>query len=389
MNSSATESARLKILVLTFTPIKSEPRALKQIRYLSRDHDVTSAGFGPAPVEGVPHIELDPEPPLSGVMRMPFAYGASFMLRLYPLVATHAPRPASARPRLSRQRWDVIIAHDVLTVPLARSLKPRIGVLVDLHEYAPRQGEDSLVWRTLIGPYYRWILRRHVSKCAAVTTVGQGIVDEYRNRFGIESTLVVNATPFRELEPTTVTAPIRLVHSGIPAPHRKLEVMIDAVKLTRANVTLDLYLMPSDDEYLAFLRERAGGDERIRFREPVPYAELIDTLHQYDVGLSLIAPTTFNLAWCLPNKFFDFIQARLGVITGPSPEMVAFIDEYGFGLVADDFTGEALARVLDTLTPEKVAELKDASHRHAHELSGERQSEIWGQVVAEMAASAG
>ena len=67
--------------------------------------------------------------------------------------------------------------------------------------------------------------------------------------------------------------------------------------------------------------------------------------------------------------------------------MVTFIKNYQFGLIADDFTAEALARVLDELTPERVAELKHASHSHAKELSGEEQSEIWLRVIDDMVAS--
>lgn len=375
---------RLRILVLTFTPIRSEPRALKQIRLLSQEHDLTSAGFGPAAIDGIPHIELDPEPPKSGLMKFPIVLAACFALRMHSLIARNDPRTLSARSRLAHQQWDVIIAHDVLTVPLARSLEPRIGVLTDLHEYAPRQEEHSRVFRLLFAPHFNWILRKHVTKCAGVTTVSQGIVDEYRKEFGIESELVINATPFKQLDPSPVHTPIRLVHSGIPAPHRKLEVMIDAVKMTRADVTLDLLLMPTNDDCMNFLRDRAGDDPRIRFRDPVPYSELIDALHDYDIGLSFIAPTTFNLAMCLPNKFFDFIQARLGAIIGPSAEMVDFVERYGFGLVADDFTAEALARVLDDLTPARVEALKRASHAHAQELSSERQSQIWSEVIDRM-----
>lgn len=385
--STKQPNRRLRILVLTFTPIRSEPRALKQIKLLAQEHDVTSAGFGPPAIDGIPHIELDPNPPLRGVLRLPLVYTGSLLLRCYSFLSLKDPRSADALPRLASQEWDIVIAHDVLTAPLAHALRPSVGVLVDLHEYAPRQEEHSWMFRLLIAPYFRWILRTHVAKRAEVTTVSQGIVDEYRKEFGIESTLVINATPYHELEPTPVDEPIRLVHSGIPAPHRKLEVMIDAVKMTRTEVVLDLFLMPTNDECMAFLRERAGDDPRIRFRDPVPYDELVGTLNQYDIGVSFIPPTTFNLARCLPNKFFDFIQARLGVIIGPSPEMVDVVNEYGFGLVSESFTADALARVLDELTPQQIEALKRASHSHAQDLSGERQSLIWGDVVRRMAAN--
>jgi hypothetical protein len=380
--------ARPRILVLTYTPIDREPRALKQIRYFRDRADVTTAGFGDAPVEGVPHIELESSPPLRGFMRVPGAYTGLLGLRLYRWFDRIKPRNVAALAQLGGREWDVIIAHDVQTLALARALAPRKGILVDLHEYAPRQNENSFLWRLLIAPYFRWICRVQVPEAAAVTTVGQGIVDEYRRRFGFESTLVVNATPFQELQPQPVASPIRLVHSGIPAPARKLEVMIEAVKATRTPVTLDLYLIKDGSEYYRQLQDLAGDDPRIAFREPVPYADLVTTLNTYDVGLSVIAPTTFNLAWCLPNKFFDFIQARLGVIVGPSPEMVRFVNEYGIGAVSDDFDADSLTAVLDGLSAEQVSAWKAASHRYARELSSEEQVKIWGAVMDDILTAA-
>lgn len=375
----------LRVLILTFTPTKSEPRALKQIRRLAPYYRVTSAGFGSTAVDGVEHIELEPDPRPSGLLRLPGAYPALLALRRHRYLAKHMPKPASAYRRLRGRKWDIIIAHDVPTIALANRLAPRLGVLCDLHEYAPRQNEHSMLWRLLIAPHFRWLLRHEVSRVAEVTTVSQGIVDEYRRQFDIEAGLVINATPYRDAVPSAVSRPIRLVHSGIPGRARKLDVMIEGVKRSHADVTLDLFLMPTDPDYLDELRKLAGDDARIRFREPVPYAELLDTLSTYDVGISLILPTTFNLRWCLPNKFFDFVQARLGVIIGPSPEMVTFVNQHGLGAITDDFSAEAFARVLDELTADQVMAWKRAAHVAAPKISSEEQVEIWAEAVERIA----
>lgn len=375
----------LRVLVLTFTPIKSEPRALKQIHRLQSEYRVTTAGFGPPPVAGVPHIELEAPLRGRGLLRLPGAYPALLALRRYRYLATHMPKPASAYELLKNEEFDIIIAHDVATIALANRLRPRLGVLCDLHEYAPRQNERSLLWRLLIAPHFRWLLRTEVAKAAEVTTVSQGIVDEYHRAFGLHTELVINATPYRDATPRPVGEPIRLVHSGIPGRQRKLDVMIEGVRLSRANVSLDLFLMDTDPTYLKQLKRAAAGDPRIHFRDPVPYSQLVETLAGYDVGISLLPPTTFNLEWCLPNKFFDFIQARLGVVIGPSPEMMRFVQEYGIGAITDDFSAESFARVLDRLTRSQVAEWKDASHRAAREISAEQQVEVWASAVARIA----
>lgn len=386
-SSPSRASGPSRILILTYTPIDREPRALKQIDLFSARYDVTTAGFGNAPRPNVPHIQLDDWPHSSIFQRL--LYLVVLGLRLHRFVFALQTRNSSALKRLSGHEWDIIVAHDVQTVPLAHRLQPKIGVLVDLHEYAPRQNEYSWAWRLLIAPYFRWVLRNHVVGSAAVTTVGQGIVDEYRKEFGIASELVVNATPFQQLDPTPVSTPIRLVHSGIPAPARKLDVMIDAVRDSTADVTLDLYLIKDGSKYYEELRARALGNPRVRFMDPVPYADLITTLNQYDVGLSVIAPTTFNLAWCLPNKFFDFIQARLGVIVGPSPEMTRFVRAHELGEVTRDFSADALRETLDGLTQERVESWKHSSSAHARELSSEEQVKVWDEIVTRMVSGQG
>jgi hypothetical protein len=376
--------ARARILVLSFTPFDKEPRALKQVQFLRGAHDVTTAGFGPLTrFPDVPHIEI----PATRQQRWGtfgrLLTAGLLLLRWYrPLRLTNEWDRAAAR-LLGDGRWDVVIAHDLKALEAGLALAPRHGVILDLHEYAPRQEEHSFLWRLLLAPYYRWMCRRLVPRTAAVVTVSQGIVDEYRRVFGIESTLVVNATPYADLEPRPVGSTLRLVHSGGVAVQRRLDIMIRGVRDSSADVILDLYLVDSGaPALLAELKDLAAGDPRIRILDPVPYTDLIRTLNGYDIGLSIFPPTTFNLAHCLPNKFFDYVQARLGVIIGPSAEMQRILEAHGLGAVTDGFGAADLTRVLDALAPERVDDWKAHADAAARELSAEGQVELWGAAIA-------
>ncbi len=373
--------ARARILVLTYTPFAQEPRALKQIRYLRDAHEVTTAGFGLAPFADVPHVEIPAMRPQRWALFGRLLSLGLLVLHWYrPLTGINALDRTTAR-LLGGGGWDIVITHDLKALEIAFELGPKHGVVLDLHEYAPRQEEHSFLWRLLIAPYFRWMCRRKVPQAAAVVTVSQGIADEYRREFGFDSTLVVNATPYQALEAGPVGTPLRLVHSGGVAVQRRLDIMIQGVRESSADVTLDLYLVEGESGLMAQLRSLAADDPRIRFQEPVPYRDLIRTLNGYDLGLSIFPPTTFNLAWCLPNKFFDFVQARLGVIVGPSPEMVRFVEEYGIGLVLPDFEPSSLAAALESLTAERVAAWKAASAAHAAALSSESQAGIWEELI--------
>lgn len=380
-----TGAVRARILVLTFTPFAQEPRALKQVRFLREKHDVTTAGFGPAPFPDVPHVEIPELPTYRGGLFGKLLAAGLLLFHIYgPLTRLSALDRVTVQ-LLGGREWDIVVAHDLKTLDAAFALAPVRGVLLDLHEYAPRQEEHDRLWRLLIAPYFRWMCRNRVPRAVAVVTVSQGIADEYRRVFGIASTVVVNATPYADLPARPPGDPIRLVHSGGVAVQRRLDVMIEGVRRSSASVTLDLYLVDGGDaSVMDGLRTAAAGDERIRFRDPVPYAELIATLNGYDLGLSIFPPTTFNLAWCLPNKFFDYVQARLGVIVGPSPEMERIVDERGIGIVLPDFTAASLAAALDTVTPAQVAGYKAAASASASALSSETQAEIWDDIVGRL-----
>ncbi len=83
----------------------------------------------------------------------------------------------------------------------------------------------------------------------------------------------------------------------------------------------------------------------------------------------------------LPNKFFDYVQARLGVIIGPSPEMRPLLEAYGFGATASGFDVGAITRVLDALTPEQILEWKLSADQSARALSAEPQIQVWEAAV--------
>jgi hypothetical protein len=84
----------------------------------------------------------------------------------------------------------------------------------------------------------------------------------------------------------------------------------------------------------------------------------------------------------LPNKLFEFIQARLAIAVGPSPEMAAIVREHACGVVADDFTPRALADVLAGVTREQIATFKAGANGAAQLLNAEQNQEIVLRLVS-------
>lgn len=368
-------SQRPRMLILAFSELGRDPRVKRQLLTLRDQYDITVVGRGDPRIDGVTVLSLPREDRTPALQRRAFfaVRQAAFRLRWYGLSYWLLPHIRWAWRRLSSQRWDVVLANDTDPVPLANRLKPKNGVVTDLHEFAPRQYDDRPAWMRTTAPYYDWLVRKHVVRSAATITVSEGIAAAYRE-YGLDPVIVRSAAMFAPLAPGKVDEPLRLVHSGGAARSRLLETMIDATMRTSTNATLDLYLVADHDRaYVRELEERARGSERVRIREAVTFEELVPTLNRYDVGLCMIPPTTFNHLWCLPNKFFDFLQARLAIVTGPSPEMAGIVEGEDIGIVTEDFSVEALTRTLDGLTPESVTEWKHAADVAASKYAGEQE----------------
>lgn len=372
---------RPRLLVMSFSPLRSDARVLRQVQLFRERYAVTTLGYGEAPEGVVEHLRL-PDDVVSWHKdrRLLLARRFETAYRSAPVVV------AAARLLAGRARtFDLVLADDIDTVPLALDLEAPAGVHADLHEYHPRQNEENRRWRLFVAPYYRWLVRTYGTRADSVTTVGEGIAREYRMRFGIRAGVVVNAPHFVDLEPTPVGAPLRLVHSGNAQRHR-LDVILEAMDLVSGPMTLDLYLMSNDPGYLEELRARYAASDRVRVHPPVAPHELPATLNAHDVGVYVLPPVSFNHLWALPNKVFDFVQGRLALVVGPSPEMAALVRRHGLGVVTDDFSPQALARALDALDPESVRGWKVASHRAARELSAEQQVRGWARAVDTLAA---
>jgi len=380
-------SARPRVLVLTYTRVDKSPRPLKQVGFLRERFQLTTAGFGTTGVPGVEHIELPDQPLQRGGRAGRLLYFLLLLVRWHRPISWLSARDSAVRRILGAREWDVVIAHDLWCLAAAVALRPSRGIVVDLHEYAPAESEQSFVWRLLMRPYVKWLCRKVPSVASRVITVSPGIAAEYKSVFGIDSVVVENFTPYvAHLTPGAVARPIRLVHSGIAVPERRLEILIDAVIGSRADVTLDLYLVGNDEGYLGSLRKRAETDGRIRLHSPVPYRELISTLNTFDVGLHVLPPTNFNLLHALPNKVFDYVQARLGLIVGPSPAMAGLVTDFQIGAVLPDYSPEALRHEIEGLEPHRVSQWKSSAQEAAFKLSSEQQSEVWVGLVDQVLA---
>lgn len=363
-----------RLLILSLSPIARDPRVLRQLSSLIKRYTITVAGFGPAPPHDVEFVTLDDSKTVLDKSIMGLRLVTRFFARAY--WSQRAVQQALAA--LRGRSFDLIIANDISALPLAERLAcGKAGLLLDAHEYSPREGEDSLVWNVLFRRYVRHLCREYVPRVDAMTTVCPDIAEEYERHYGPRGLIVHNAPHFAEIAPRPTDARrIRIIHHGYCQPARRIEDMITLADHLDERFSLTLMLMPSGQRYYERVKRRAQNSRNVCFREPVPTPAIVPALSEYDIGLFLLPMANFNARYALPNKLFEFIQARLAVAIGPSPAMARIVREHGVGMVAANNTPEALASALNAASLKDIDAWKAASDKAARPLSFESSEAV-------------
>ena len=365
-----------KILLISFSIISRDPRVMRQIKILSDRYDVSVAGYGDKPDAVISFFKM--ENPSTGKFGKILS-AAKLLLSLYNrfYYTKYLKFNDELIKKIQKYNFDVIVANDISALPLAFKVAGQTPIVLDAHEYSPLEFEDSFLWRILYGRYYTYLCAKYLPNIAGMMTVCHGIAKEYERNFGVKPVVVTNAPSYRELSPLPVLQDaIRMIHHGGAMPSRHLEDMIAMMDYLDDRFTLDFMLVPSSKKYLDQLKAKAMANNRIRFVDPVPMQEIPSACNRYDVGVYLLPPVSFNSKYALPNKLFEFIQARLVMAIGPSPEMARLVEKYNCGVVADSFSPQDLAAKLNALTSDQIQYFKNRSHEAAKELCAEANAQI-------------
>ena len=379
---------RKKILIIHFADLAQAPRTHNQILFLKDKYDVNTAAFQRSSIEGIINFKIDrPENKLISE-KIPFALS----MKLFSSEKSYFQLPLVKNGlrtlmNIYDMNYDLIIAHDPITLPLALTLAEKWNskVLLDAHEYTPRQYEHNYSQRFFFNPFWHSICKKYLLRADAMTTVGDGIADEYKRHFKVNCDVITNAPFFQKLSPHQIDSSIiRMIHHGRAHPSRRTEEMIRLMSLLDDRFHLDLILINRGTKYYETIVELSRNTPRISLRDPVPMTSIADSLNKYDIGLYLLFPTSFNTKMAVPNKLFEFIQARLALAIWPSPEMKKIVKQYDCGIVSDDYSLESMAKMLNSLTDQDIMNYKSNAHAAASILCAENNRDKLLSIVEKL-----
>ncbi len=364
-----------KLLVISNSWLESDPRVRRQIQWLNGQFEISvvaisAAGLGEKSFFKVPDSTFGL---LDKVLFSVFSIIGFYKIAL----SFFAPSRRQRDLLGSLGPFDLIIVNDLVSLPSVYSVWPNAKVVFDSHEYYPGQF-SGLKYHLVFNPFFKWLSRKYIPKVDLFIAVSNGVGRAYKKLGAPEPMIILNAPSFYKLEAKEASQSdgfVRLVHHGGAQRLRHLELMIQLMEYLPENFHLTLLLMPTDPAYLKELKVRASNSPRILFKQPVKFDEIVPELSKYDIGVFLLPPVTDNYRHALPNKFFEYLNAGLGVAIGPSEEMADILMGSGAGIIVDSFDAENLARQLKDLSHAEIAKLKE----RAKELSLKYNAEIEGE----------
>ncbi len=275
--------------------------------------------------------------------------------------------------RLKSEHFDVIYANDLETLQLAVKLKGlQTKLIFDAHEYFFDEHIGSSVFVNERLPVIEYVTSKYFKYIDVLVSVCDGIAQLYQQRFYFDKVEVItNAKEYADhLSFSETTYPIQMIHHGYYKPNRNIEALVDMMQyLPRQKYALNLMIVGSLPEKLL---DQINGLENVHLIDAVQADQIVDRCNAFDVGVMAFKPVTENLRYVLPNKFFEFIQARLAIVSGPSIEVEKYVHQHGLGVIAQDFDGRAMAQAVLSLDAHKTAEFKQNTHLHAEKLSASK-----------------
>lgn len=415
-----TKSSRVpKILILVFNEVSNDPRITRQINWLKNRYQIVVAGYAPPNDYSVSFIDISKTniknakqiyvrtklaeyvrfiqsciakvPGTIFVWKKLIGYYKNFFQKsnfidinsekFFENYFLSKVKSQCNTKVITRMTFDLILANDIDCLVLAKFFFPSCRVIFDAHEYAPLEyNRGNYQWLIKEKPAREWALRKFLPQISGMSTVCSSIRLEFKRNYPVpvDIKIVTNAPFYQKIPINEIVAntKIKVVHHGLGSPIRKIELMIEAV-ISLAD-THELYLMcvNGDEQYIKDLQLKYQAFKNINFIDPVPMLDIVHYISRFDIGIFILEPEVFNNKFALPNKFFEFIQARLAIAIGPSPEMSRIVHQYDLGVVATDFTSASMTVALSSLSLKQINQFKRNADSAARDFNAELNSNI-------------
>jgi hypothetical protein len=380
----------VNILVISPSNIEVDPRVRRHVETAQEFGSVTTCGYGISSIQGCKHLEIEQTTRFLSkslitlsLIQVGFHQFSAKRSQFY--------REAKLAIQSSGISFDLVIVNDVHALQIARDIFQAKNIWADMHEYAPREGDHDWRWRLAYKRHIKKLCNHHLKDVHTVTSVGTAICLKYESDLKREVILLRNTSPFVDTEKllkhkSKNQNQVHFVHVGVAIRARHLENMVLAAREC-PEIFLHLFILPTEKSYFEQLQTLCNPISNVVIEQPLRVDSIIKHISQYDAGVVTIPPTSFNYENGLPNKLFQYIQARLPVIAGPLQEVADIVIEENIGIVAADFKVESIIAAYRSFASLKKNHFEESLEKAAKKYSVENDNFTRRNILSSMVSS--
>lgn len=271
----------------------------------------------------------------------------------------------------SLRNLDLLIVEDLVLLPIGLLYKeknPKTKIMIDLREFYPLEYENDPAWLETFGRFFSFLCETYLKKVDLALTVSEGLQRRYKEAYHLSCELFLSLPPYFNLTPSS-NQRIELIYHGFISHDRESKNLLEIGSSLAPHLHLNIIALSNQPQFLESFIQQAQSIPSISLLPPVPLEEIIPFTNRFDLGLITLKPNGFNNTYAMPNKLFEYIQARLGIISTPLPCIQPMLKQYALGLCPKDFETSSLIALLNALDTQKVKALKKEAQEASQSLN--------------------
>ncbi|MEJ5307682.1 MAG: glycosyltransferase [candidate division WOR-3 bacterium] len=363
-----------KILLMTFSNIKSDSRVLRYIKSFDETYTVYLIGNGDFLPENknLIYININYKSRRKNKSIFEFLY-YNFYLKFKAFVLIKLIKP------------DFIHSNDFETFlpSYLAFLNKKNKLIYDSHEiWCERAGVKKNIIIKILN-YFEYLLEKSFTKkIRYFITVSDSIKLYFEKRYKIKNLYVIRNVPTffdnNEIEKNILDSVkdekrLKFVYIGPLSYERNIPFLIGIFK----DFENDFHLTLIGKNFL-----KLPDYQNIKIFDNIDENKVIPTLKFFDIGVHPLKLDNLNHKFSLPNKIFQYMASSLALFVYENPETLKIIEKYKNGFTADFSDHKNVAERLKLFQKTDIKRMKENSYRgFLEEYNWDNEKKVYQKIL--------